>query len=57
MDFFVQKDGYALALREELKNVIGNSVFVEQMKDVIEYRTMDYYKRRYRNSIELSEHT
>lgn len=57
MDFFVQKDGYALALREELKNVIGNSVFVEQMKDVIEYRTMDYYKRRYRNSIEVSEHT
>lgn len=46
--FFVKKEGSALALREELVDVIGNPVFVEQMEDVIEYRVMDYYQRRYR---------
>ena len=45
--FFVKKEGYALALREELKTVIYDSAFVEQVRDVIEYRTMDYYQRRY----------
>lgn len=49
--FFVKKEGSALALREELADVIGNPVFVEQMKDVIEYRVMDYYQRRYRGRI------
>ena len=46
--FFVKKDGYALALREELGLVIDDPAFVEQVRDVIEYRTMDYYQRRYR---------
>lgn len=46
--FFVKKEGSALALREELKDVIDSPVFAEQMKDVIEYRVMDYYQRRYR---------
>lgn len=47
--FFVKKDGYALALREELGLVIDDPAFVEQVRDVIEYRTMDYYQRRYRS--------
>lgn len=46
--FFLQKEGYALALRPELEAVIGTEVFARQMRDVIEYRTMDYYQRRYR---------
>ncbi len=46
--FFVDKENYALALREELRPVIGDRAFVAQVKDVIEYRTMDYYQRRYR---------
>lgn len=46
--FFVKQDGAALALREDLHDVISSSVFAEQMKDVIEYRAMDYYQRRYR---------
>lgn len=46
--FFVKKEGAALTLREELKDVVGNPVFAEQMKDAIEYRVMDYYQRRYR---------
>lgn len=46
--FFVRRDGCALALSEKLQDVIDNPVFVDQMRDVIRYRTMDYYQRRYR---------
>ena len=46
--FFVEKEGAVLALREELREVIDSPVLAEQMKDVIAYRTMDYYQRRYR---------
>ena len=46
--FFVKQDGSALALREDLREIISMPAFAEQMKDVIEYRTMDYYQRRYR---------
>lgn len=45
---FVKGEGTPLALREELRDVISSKVFSDQMKDVIEYRTMDYYQRRYR---------
>ena len=45
--FFVKREGYALALREELGKVLEEKAFVEQVKDVIEYRAMDYYQRRY----------
>ncbi|WP_027207438.1 hypothetical protein [Butyrivibrio fibrisolvens] len=50
--FFVTKDGFALTLRDELKSVIGEESFAKQMGDVIEYRAMDYYRRRYRNNEE-----
>lgn len=46
--FFVRRDGCVLALSEKLQDVIDNPVFVDQMRDVIRYRTMDYYQRRYR---------
>lgn len=45
--FFIEKEGYALAIREELADVIKLEAFKEQMKDIIEYRTMEYYRRRY----------
>lgn len=45
--FFVDEDGYALAIREDLADVIGLHAFKAQMKDIIEYRTMEYYRRRY----------
>ena len=44
-------DDAVLGLREELRSVINHPVFVEQMKDVIDYRTMDYYQRRYRENV------
>lgn len=50
--FFVKRDGVAIGLREELRPLIDNPVMVCQMKDVIDYRAMDYYQRRYRKSQE-----
>lgn len=49
--FFVKKEDSALALRDEMKEIIKNPVLVEQMKDVIEYRAMDYYRRRYKEQM------
>ena len=46
--FFVKKEGTALALRDELADVVDDPIFAEQMEDVVEYRVMDYYQRRYR---------
>ena len=45
--FFVAKDGAALALSENLREVVGDPMFAEHMRDAIEYRAMDYYQRRY----------
>lgn len=46
--FFVKNDDMILGLREELRPLIDNPVMIQQMKDVIDYRIMDYYRRRYR---------
>lgn len=45
--FFIEKEGYAIALREELKDCIKNEALRCHMKDILEYRTMEYYRRRY----------
>ena len=45
--FFVKNDDVILGLREELHPLIDNPVMIQQMKDVIDYRIMDYYQRRY----------
>lgn len=45
--FFIDKAGYALGIRDELADVIKVDAFKKQMKDIIEYRTMEYYRRRY----------
>ena len=45
--FFIEKEGYVIALREELRPIIQKEAFKEQMKDIIEYRVMEYYRRRY----------
>ena len=45
--FFIEKDGYAIAIRDDLEEVITNRAFKEHMKDILEYRTMEYYRRRY----------
>lgn len=49
--FFIDRDGYALAVREELAGIAENEAFKRQMKDILEYRTMEYYRRRYTDKV------
>ncbi|MDO5455701.1 MAG: hypothetical protein Q4F25_02160, partial [Eubacteriales bacterium] len=44
--FFVEKEGYALALKEEMRDVIGLPGFAAQMEDAIRFRAVEYYRRR-----------
>lgn len=44
----MKKEGTVLALNGQLREAIKQAVFAGQMKDVIEYRTMDYYRKRYK---------
>lgn len=46
-NFFVGKEGYAIAIREDLREWVGNEALKSHMKDILEYRTMEYYRRRY----------
>ncbi|GLC80921.1 DEAD/DEAH box helicase family protein [Lacrimispora brassicae] len=48
---FVKKEGAILALNNRLYVAVKQSGFSEQMKDIIEYRTMDYYRKRYEGHI------
>ena len=51
--FFIEKDGYAIAIRDDLEKIIRNDAFKKHMKDILEYRTMDYYRRRYEEKAQL----
>lgn len=50
--FFIEKDGYLLALREELSIDAVHALFQAHMEDIIAYRTVEYYQRRYLNDKE-----
>ena len=45
-EFFIKKEGCALALNSELESYIHLETFKKHFKDIIEYRTMSYYKER-----------
>lgn len=45
--FFLDRDGYMLAVTEELSGVVTQEAFQKHMKDILDYRTMEYYRRRY----------
>ena len=45
--FFVEKEGYELALNEQLSEVIKMPAFQRHMKDIIDYRVMNYYRMRF----------
>ena len=47
--FFVDAEGYVIAIRKDLETVMKSRVVGEQMRDIIEYRTIEYYRRRYKN--------
>ena len=44
--FFIRKDGCELALADELEDYIHLETFKQHFKDIIEYRTLYYYKTR-----------
>jgi len=48
--FFVSRVGVPIALCDEMKDVVQDEAFKAHFKDVIEYRSMDYYKRRYQGN-------
>lgn len=48
--FFIEKEGFTISLREELRPVIDNIAFKYHFKDILDYRTMEYYRRRYENN-------
>lgn len=41
----------AIALRDELRDCIGNEAMRSHMKDILAYRTMEYYRRRYETNL------
>ena len=45
--FFEERDRSVIALKEEMREVTALPGFVEEMKDVVEYRALNYYQRRY----------
>ena len=51
--FFVERDGCVLGLREELRTVVKLKEMAEQIWDVIEYRMMEYYRKRYEEKIKI----
>ena len=53
--FLLKKDNENLMLREEMREIIKNPAFVEQMGDAIEYRMTDYYRRRYKEKCNIDE--
>lgn len=45
--FFIEKEGYALALTDDMVKYIESECFCEHVKDIIELRTLGYYKDRF----------
>ena len=49
--FFIEKEDYALAIRSDLGEITHKEAFKKHMKDILEYRTMEYYRRRYAGEV------
>ncbi len=49
-DFFVSTDSALIALSDKLTPFLANPVFAGQVKDIIDYRTIHYYSKKYRES-------
>lgn len=46
-EFFVKKENCALALCDELKDYVHLETFKQHFKDIIDYKTLYYYKTRF----------
>lgn len=49
--FFVKKEGAILAMRQDIHEAVKMEGFAEQMRDIIEYRAADYYRKRYEKEV------
>lgn len=45
--FFVQREDAVISLTDKLRDVVRLPGFAEEMKDIIDFRAMNYYQRRY----------
>ena len=52
--FFMQKEGYAIALSDALVPILDNPAFIRHFGDIIDYRTMHYYRSRYEDKKKTS---
>lgn len=48
---FIKEEAYEISLNSQLKEYTTNKAFIYHMKDIIEYRTLDYYKSRYEEDL------
>ena len=48
--FFEEHEDYPIAIRKDLQDVVRTKCFARELKDVIDYRTMEYYRKRYEES-------
>lgn len=46
--FFIPTDSVSIALSPNLSSFLNDEIFVKQFKDIVEFRTMDYYSKRYK---------
>lgn len=46
-DFFVEKEGYVLALTEDIAQFITIESFKQHFNDIVELRVLNYYKERF----------
>jgi hypothetical protein len=44
--FFVERPGYAIALAEELKDVVKSDILIKHFGDIIEYRISEYFRKK-----------
>lgn len=49
--FFVDKEGYLIALKDEMQAVLqeGGTRFADEIRDIVQYRVLEYYWKRYRD--------
>lgn len=48
--FFIKNDYCSISLNRELESYLTNPIFIEEFKDIMDYRTNDYYYRRYHDN-------
>lgn len=54
-DFFVSTKSALISLTDGLVPFLTNPIFVRQVKDIVDYRTVHYYSKKYRDSIKIPE--